>query len=139
MYDKILVPTDGSEGSEVAVQHAREIAVKFNSELHVVYVVDERISSTNEVLASMTDEFRDIGRKATENLKKQLKEVPTVTDIVQGVPHKMINSYAKEEDIDLIVMGTHGRTGLDRVLLGSTTEKVIRTSDIPVMTVKRPE
>jgi nucleotide-binding universal stress UspA family protein len=65
--------------------------------------------------------------------------VDTIEGVVaQGAPHRAILDYVDEQDIDLIVMGTHGRTGLDRYLLGSVTEKVVRLSDAPVLTVRMP-
>ncbi|MFB6217087.1 MAG: universal stress protein, partial [Candidatus Aenigmatarchaeota archaeon] len=62
-------------------------------------------------------------------------DVETVTKVVSGVPHSEIKRYVEDNDIDLITMGSHGRSGLDRLLIGSVAEKVIRTTDIPVMTV----
>jgi nucleotide-binding universal stress UspA family protein len=65
--------------------------------------------------------------------------VNTIEGVVaQGAPHQAILDYVDEHDIDLVVMGTHGRTGLDRYLLGSVTEKVVRLSDAPVLTVRMP-
>ncbi|EHK02150.1 UspA domain protein [Candidatus Haloredivivus sp. G17] len=58
---------------------------------------------------------------------------------MEGIPHREINTYTEENSVDLIIMGTHGRTGLDRVLVGSNTEKIVRTSEVPVMTVGRSE
>lgn len=141
MYDKILVPTDGSEGAEVAVSHAINIAEKFDAEVHTVYVVDVRADSTGDIMTSMMGQFEEIGEKATDAIAEELEEngITAVTDVGPGIPHKEINNYVEENDIDLIVMGTHGRTGLGRILMGSTTEKVVRTADVPVMTVKREE
>lgn len=141
MYDKILVPTDGSKGAEVAVDHAAEIAEKFDAEVYVLYVVDVRARTTADLWANILGEFHEIGENATEEIAKNIEEkgLNSVTEVTEGIPHKEINNYAEENSIDLIVMGTHGRTGLDRVLVGSNTEKVIRTSKVPVMTVGRSE
>lgn len=141
MYDKVLMPSDGSEGSEVALDHAIEIAEKFDAELHILYVVDTRISSTQEAMVGMMNHLKSIGENSTERIAEEARKrgVTTVKDIVEGVPHKEINNYVGENSIDMITMSTHGRTGLDRILIGSTTEKIIRTADIPVMTVKRNE
>lgn len=138
-YDRILVPTDGSEGAEVTVEHAAEIAEKFDAEVHTVYVVDVRAASTQEVILGLMEELREIGDRATESIAEQLQEsgVEAVTEVEEGIPHKEINSYVEENDINLVVMGTHGRTGLNRLMVGSTTEKVVRTSTVPVMTVRR--
>lgn len=141
MYDRILVPTDGSKGAEVAVKHAAEIGRKFDADIHVLYVVDVRASTAGDIWANMIGKFHEIGENATTEIAENLgkKGLNTVTEVTEGVPHREINNYAEEESVDLIVMGTHGRTGLDRVLVGSNTEKIVRTSEIPVMTVGRSE
>lgn len=141
MYNKILVPTDGSEGAEVSVEHAIEIAEKFDAEIHVLYVVDVRAKTTGDVWANMLGRFEEIGENATDEISNKIKErgLNAVKEVTEGIPHQEINRYVGENDIDLVIMGTHGRSGLDRVLLGSTTEKVVRTSEVPVMTVERNE
>lgn len=141
MYDKILVPTDGSEGSKKALEHAVNIAEKFDSQIHVLYIVDVRSASTQEVMLGMMEELREIGEESTEEFAEAVREkgLEAVTEVTEGVPHRGINSYVDENDIDMVVMGTRGRTGLDRVLVGSTTEKVVRTSEVPVMTVNRED
>lgn len=146
-YEKILLTTDGSERSEAAVDQAVKLARKFDAEPHILYVVDIGVNSS---YGSVTDlmsrlesvgNFEKIGEKATESIQKQVEEkglTPKVA-IKRGVPHRKILDYAEEEDIDIIVMSTHGRSGLDRMLLGSVTEKVIRSSKIPVLTVSHEE
>jgi len=140
-YDRVFVPTDGSELAEVAVDHAIEIADKFEAEVHVLYVVDIRASTPGAVWQNMMGEFHEIGENATTEIaeKMEKKGLDKFTEVTEGVPHREINNYAEEESLDLIVMRTHGRTGLDRVLVGSNTEKIVRTSEIPVMTVGRSE
>ena len=141
MYNKILLPTDGSEGAEIAVEHALDLAEKYGAELHILYVADVRVDSTSDMWANILGELEEIGGKATEEIAERAGKsgVETVTEVVRGIPHKEINSYVEENSIDLIAMGTHGRTGIDRVLLGSVTEKIIRTSDVPVLTVGRED
>ncbi len=141
MYGKILIPTDGSKGAEVAVDHALEIAGKFDAEIHVLYVVDLRVNRVSEIFSDMIGEFEEVGENATAAIKERIEEadLDAVTEVTRGVPSRSIKEYAEENGIDLIVMGTHGNTGLDRLLLGSTTEKVLRTSEVPVMTVRRNE
>ena len=141
MYSKILVPTDGSEGAEIAVEHALNLAEKFDSELHVMYVADVRVGSTGDMWTNMIGQLEEMGEEATSEIADQAKEngVATVTNVVRGVPHREINEYVEENGIEMIVMGTHGRTGIDRILLGSVTEKIVRTSKIPVMTVGRED
>jgi len=140
MYDKILVPTDGSEGSEVALDHATRLARQYDSEIHLIYVADVRTQNTGDVMANFMGELEKIGEEAVMSMREELDEIDDViTKVVKGIPHLEIIDYSDEEEIDLIVMGTHGRTGLDRILLGSVTEKVVRTSEVPVMTVGRED
>jgi nucleotide-binding universal stress UspA family protein len=141
MFDRILLPTDGSEGAERAAGHARTYARTFGATVHVVSVVDVRQYS------STSDELDDVGRKQRDRLREEAEdavataedalgdEVAVVTDILQGIPHESILDYAADSDADLLVMGTHGRTGLQRLLVGSTTERVARLADRPVLTV----
>jgi len=140
MYNKILVPTDGSEGSEVALEHARSLAEKYDSEVHILYVADVRTHNTGDIVHNIVGELEKIGEESVKSLKKELdSDSNVVTEVIKGIPHREITDYANEKEIDLIVMGTHGRTGLDRILLGSVTEKVVRTSKVPVMTVGRED
>lgn len=141
MYSKILLPTDGSEGAEVAVDHALGLAEKYGAEIHILYVADIRINSTADIWVNLLGELEEIGRKATEKISDKAEEtgIESFTEVIRGIPHEEINLYSEENNIDLIVMGTHGRTGLDRILLGSVTEKIIRTSGIPVLTVGRED
>ncbi len=141
MYEKILIPTDGSKGAEVAVEHALEIADRFDAEVHTLYVVDVRVNRVSDIFSDMLGEFEEVGENATAAIEERIEEadLDAVTEVVRGIPSRSIREYAEENSIDLIVMGTHGNTGLDRLLLGSTTEKVLRTSEVPVMTVRREE
>ncbi|MFB6189971.1 MAG: universal stress protein [Candidatus Nanohaloarchaea archaeon] len=144
MYEKILLTTDGSEGAEAAVAHAEDLAKKYGAELHILFVldigVDTSIGAVSDLMGELEEAGRltELGQEAVDSIEKELDpEVDAVTHVARGVPHKEITGYADENDIDLIVMSSRGRTGLDRVLLGSVTEKVLRSSDIPVLTVKR--
>lgn len=144
-FEKVLLPTDGSEESEKALDAAVDLARAYDGTVHVVYVVDIGVDTDYESVSNLMGELESsrklegIGEEATESLEAKLEErdVDSEIKIVRGVPHREINSYADEKDMDVIVMSTHGRTGLDRMLLGSVTEKVVRSSDIPVMTVRR--
>jgi len=139
MYNKILVPTDGSEESEVAVEHAESLAEKYDAEIHFLYVADVRTQNTGNIMPNLMSELEEVGKNATESLAEEAesKGLETVTEVRKGIPHRELNDYTDEEEIDLVVMSTHGRTGLDRVLLGSVTEKMVRTCQKPVMTVRR--
>jgi len=137
MYDSILVPTDGSVGSEKAIDRAIDVAKHYNADLHVVHVVDTRIGIEGGA-GTLLDELEAAGRDAIDRGVETATaaDVSTVEGAVaNGIPFRAILDYTEENDIDLVVMGTHGRTGLDRYLLGSVTEKVVRMSDVPVLTV----
>lgn len=141
MYDTILVPTDGSEGAKAAARHGLNLANAFDSQVQFLSVVDDRTYSSGlEGIDSEANDQREaLERQATnalQVLEELADETPSTyqTAVEHGAPHETILSYADEHDVDLISMGTHGRTGLDRYLLGSVAERVVRTSDIPVLT-----
>ena len=141
MYNKILLPTDGSEGSEAPLEHALSIAEKYDAELHVIFVADIRVDSSSDIWANVLGQLEEVGDEATDKLVEKIRDsdFEVSKEVIRGIPHKEINSYAEENDIDLITVGTHGRTGMDRILLGSVTEKIVRTSEIPVLTVGRKD
>lgn len=144
LYDRILVPTDGSAEGKRAVVHALELAVVHDADVHGLYVIDTAsyagmpMETSWEVVEEL---LQDDAESAVETVEEVASEydVDTSTDVVEGSPSKGIIRYAESEDCDLIVMGTHGRGGLDRLLLGSVTEKVVRGSSIPVLTVQVSE
>jgi nucleotide-binding universal stress UspA family protein len=139
MYETILVPTDGSEGANAAVQHAVDIAGKYDATLHALYVVDVRMSpiSTEMDRDEVIQLIDRSGERPTAPVldRAERKGIPATEAIRLGVPHGIIRDYVDENEIDLVVMGTHGRTGLEHALLGSTTERTVRTVDVPVLTV----
>jgi nucleotide-binding universal stress UspA family protein len=139
MYDRVLVPTDGSSASEGAVDHAIEIAKQYDATLHAIYVVDTAAYTSLEVGSDIVIEaLREEGTNVVEAVKSKAESagVTVETTVETGIVHRRIVDYVNEEDIDLVVMGTHGRTGVGRFLLGSVAEKVVRTADAPVMTVR---
>ncbi len=138
MYDRILVPTDGSKGSTRAMRHALEIAERFGSEIHVLCVVEGDESSIGGSGESTRRESAKQAIRKVVNVAAH-QDVDPVTMVGYGKPHEQIVRYAEENDVGLVVMGTHGRTGLDRYLLGSVAERVVRTSDVPVLTVSLGE
>jgi nucleotide-binding universal stress UspA family protein len=143
VYETILVPTDGSEGAETASRHAARLAAAFGSRLQILSVVDERAFSDELVAAGTavedrraTAEQRAADATAAIETLVESASVPCLTAVEEGVPDETIVSYADDHDVDLIAMGTHGRTGLDRVLIGSVAERVVRTSGVPVLTTR---
>jgi nucleotide-binding universal stress UspA family protein len=140
MYDRILVPTDGSSGTAKTLDHACAIASDNDATVHALYVVDRRLflaaedDTKDDVRASLEDE----GDAALDDARAAAEEagVEVVTERRDGIPHRAIVDYAAEIDADLVAMGTHGRTGRDRLAaLGSVTERVVETADRPVLVV----
>jgi len=144
MYDRILVPTDGSSGTAKTLDHACAIASDNDATLHALYVVDRRLflaaedDTKDDVRASLEDE----GTAALDDAADRGREagVDVVTERREGIPHRAIVDYADEIDADLVAMGTHGRTGRDRLAaLGSVTERVVETAERPVLVVNIEE
>ena len=140
MYDSILLPTDGSERAAAALEHALGAVDAYGADLHVVSVVDQRVVLAADA-AEKPDVEADLAEEAAEAVEKLAAEaeaagVSVTTATPNGVPHREILSYADASDIDLVVMGTHGRTGREKRLnLGSTTERVVKAADRPVLVV----
>ena len=128
--DRILVPTDGSDGARAAADHAIDLAKATDATLHALYVTPDGGD------AQSGDSTAPVEAVAERASKARLPNVETATRT--GRPHQAIAGYATEEEIDCIVMGTHGRTGLRRYLLGSVTERTVRFSPVPVVSVKAP-
>lgn len=135
MYDDILLTTDGSEESEIAIEHAKSLAEKYDAEVHVLYVSDVRAQMGDPTMEFVVENLEEAGNEAVDSVQDEIGNIDSTAEVRTGVPHREIINYAEEEGIDLICMSTHGRSGLDRVLIGSVTEKVIRKSSVPVLTV----
>ena len=144
---RILCPVDFSDSADHAMRYASALAETFGAELTLLHVVAPIVAALpGETLLPGTlqadiDELVDacrerleqtVGKLATSGLTVQHK-------VLNGVPFIEIIRYAREAEIDLIVMGTHGRTGLGHLLIGSVAERVVRKSPCPVLTVKHPE
>lgn len=140
MYDRILVPTDGSDCARAAADHAIGLARTHDATVHALYVLHLR-PSLEPNLEVVLETLESVGEEALVGVSRRGDDadVEVVTETRKGVPHEVICEYADEEEMDLIVMGTHGRAGLERVLLGSTTERVVRRSPVPVLTVHEEE
>lgn len=134
MFDTILVPTDGSECAEVALEYAEDLASRYDATIHVLCVVDSRTLENAPHYDEVKKERTDIAERTCNQFSES--DLAVERAVRTDVPHTAILKYAAEQDIDLIAMGTHGRTGVERYLLGSVTEKVVRLSDTPVLTVR---
>jgi nucleotide-binding universal stress UspA family protein len=141
MYDRILVPTDGSAGTRRAIDHAIQLADVHAATLHGLYVVNTASYasfSMETAWEGIGDMLRDEGEAAVDKIRSRAEaaDLRAETDVREGSPSREIVRYAEEVACDLIVMGTHGRGGIDRLLLGSVAERVVRASDVPVLTVR---
>ncbi|MBX0321628.1 universal stress protein [Halomicroarcula sp. F13] len=164
MYQRILFPTDGSAGSEAAMGHVVDLASTYGATVHVLYVADSENELSHMVMRDDDTGFSGMvkpddvemgsgmtapdtgGMQRLETAGQELvaavadefaaHDVETVTEVREGNPYRAIVNYADEADVDLVVMPTHGRRGIDRYLLGSVTEKVVRTARPPVLTVR---
>jgi len=140
MYDEILVPTDGSEGTTQVLDHAIEIAGNHDATLHAISVMDQRVylAAEDDERDEIIDRLRRDAEAAIEDVADRIVEtdLDLETAVVDGTPYKEILGYADEHDIDLVTIGTHGRTGRDRLEnLGSVTERVVREADRTVLVV----
>lgn len=139
---RILAPTDFSTCSQKALAYATAFAEKFGAELHVVHVVEDLsplLPASGLGLPVLTEAIREIHEKADAALAALNvgdSSVKVVKAIRNGLPHQEIAAYAKETEVDLIVLGTHGRSGFVHVLLGSIAEKTVRHAPCPVLTVR---
>jgi nucleotide-binding universal stress UspA family protein len=138
MYENVLLPFDGSDGAAETLHHAAEIAHWADATIRVLYVADTNRDSVTVVEGQTVDVLEREGRDIVEEAAKTLETlgVSYRTDVLQGNPAPTIVEYADEYDQDLIVMPTHGREGLSRYLAGSVSEKVVRLSSVPVLSVR---
>ncbi len=139
----ILLPTDFSTNSATATEYACELATKFDAELHLLHTLEIHPVATPDfgmglALPRYAEESKEVTEKALHGVidANWSKGRKVVHAIVEGSPVKEIVRYARTQNIDLIVISTHGRTGLAHVLMGSVAENVVRTAPCPVLTVR---
>lgn len=140
---RILLPTDFSPCSDAAVKYACELATRFDAQLHILHTLEIHPSLTPEFgMGLVLPQYLKESRAAADKLlaavldPKWAADRTVVRTVVEGSPRVEIVRYAREHDIDLIVLSTHGRTGLPHVILGSVAENVVRTAPCPVLTVR---
>jgi len=142
-YRNIVIATDGSENTQKAISYGIKIAKISGATVHALYVVDTSSLSQSWTAGweTMYEILKNGGQKAISQVKEygeasgiEVKEV-----LLEGHPSSEIIDFAENSDIDLIVMGTLGKTGLDRFLMGSVAEKVVRNSKVPVLVVRSGE
>jgi nucleotide-binding universal stress UspA family protein len=143
----ILVPTDFSEASDAALMYGRELAGRFGATLHLLHVTDNlQLTAFADIYAAPLMELQT---KIDENARVRLAELAIDSDhsgpptrqtvTTSATPAFAITEYARNNAIDLIVMGTHGRGPLTHLLMGSVAERVVRVSPCPVLTVRHPQ
>jgi len=138
MYDTILVPTDGSDPANRAVEHAVDLAGKYGAALHTMYVVDTArygdpaLSSTELVLTELEEEGGELLDRVADRADNEGVEVTTF--VCHGKPHEEIRDYADEIDADVIVIGYQGQSHTRTDIMGSVTQRVLQSVDRPVLT-----
>lgn len=145
-FETILFATDFSESSDHAFGYAYSMAEKFAARLVILHVINEPVDLRGFYVPHISfdkleEEIEQGAQKLMEQFERKfLKDFKNFESIVSpGIPYDEIIKRAEAENADLIVVGTHGRTGLDHVLFGSTAEKVVRKSPVPVMTIRHKE
>lgn len=143
-YDEVLLATDGSAGATAALDHAVAVAAATDARLHALGVVDvtgvgfgPEYTVPSDVLGGLESVVHDAVADAVD--RAEARGLAAVGEVRQGTPARGILDYAEAAGVDLVAVGTAGRTGLGRILLGSTAERVVRRSTPPVLTVRRPE
>lgn len=152
MYKRILVAFDGSEPSQRALAEAMKLAKEAHAALHVLHIVDEFLVSSTPDASYMSTAYYADAIQALQASGRQILERATQAAAAEGIAIEttleetigsrvadLIVAKAKEWQADLIVMGTHGRRGLRRIVLGSDAEWVLRSTPIPVLFVRAPE
>lgn len=139
----ILYPTDFSQGARAAMDYAVSLAMDYRARLILLYVIQD-ISIAEWYVPStiaadnLVEDMEKGARKEMETwafeARQQVEDIETL--VIRGIPFVEIVKTAKEKDVDMIVIGTHGRTGIDHMLFGSTAEKVLRKAPCPVLTVR---
>jgi len=144
--ERILFPTDFSEGSMHALHYAVDLTRHYNAKLYILHVIYDIARATESHIPHISadeiyDEMKRWAMKEFETCCiEEIRGLPEVEKVViKGIPHEEIVRFAADKKIDMIVMGTYGRTGLQKLIFGDTAEKVVKKAPCPVMTVKIPE
>jgi nucleotide-binding universal stress UspA family protein len=136
MFSRILVPTDFSAPSDAALAYARGLAGTFDATLHLLHVLENEFLRpvVADPQALETAALRHLQKRLTDDDRRRFHAIPAIER--SDAPADEIVSYARTQDIDLIVMGTHGRSGMAHLLVGSVAEKVVRAAPCPVLTLR---
>lgn len=135
----ILCPIDFSDHSHAALRYATSLAREYDAELHIVHVHDETVAYTSGGFSGYTQPGDvDVEKTNFEKIEPPVPNLKYKRTFIVGHPADELMAYATDNHVDLIVLGTHGRTGLSRLLMGSVAEAVVRRAACPVLTLKRP-
>jgi nucleotide-binding universal stress UspA family protein len=144
-FERILTAIDFSENSDFAFEYALTLARQFNSELTILHVINEPVDLRGFYVPHIS--FEQLEKEIEEGAEKMMEKFCQTrmgdfntykTAIVTGIPYEEITKKAEDVAASLIVLGTHGRTGLDHIIFGSTAERVVRSSSCPVLTIRMP-
>jgi len=138
MYDRILLATDTSDNAQRATDQALDLAREYGAELHAVYVIETRTGYDNAIVDPDTvrQNLREDGEEALAAIEADGEpDVSVVTSVKEGIPHEELLSYTENQGIDLVVMGSKGQSAFKTILLGSTTEALLRADQVPVLVV----
>ncbi|RMX06064.1 universal stress protein [Corticibacter populi] len=147
MYQHIMVPIDGSETSLHAIEHAKAIGKAFGGSVLVLYVIDpypftgigtDLAYGQAQYVAETSEQARDALARARQELEQAGLQVETLS-LEGSIVQNTISQVVQERGIDLVVMASHGRSGLEKFLLGSTTDRVLGSVQVPVLVVRRPD
>ena len=135
--EDVLLATDGRPGVETAVEYGLDLADAYGATVHAMYVVNDVHSRLNRVLEA----FEEIGERSTSDIAERAGErgLEVSRSIERGLPHEEIAAYATDHDVDLVVVGTESRSGLDRMAAGSVSHRFIAGSPVPVLSARTLE
>ena len=146
VFKKILFPTDFSVASDYAMSYAISMAKRYKAQFFLLHVVDTTYDISGFYIPHISaeklmQEMEDAAEKKLTNIRSAISRRIKTCEIVvkSGIPHKEILKFAKDKGVDMIIMGTHGKAGLDHLLFGSTTERVLRQASCPVLTIRPPK
>ncbi|MBX0294575.1 universal stress protein [Haloarcula nitratireducens] len=137
MYDDILFPTDGSDMAASVLEYVADVAAAHDATLYVLHVADTNRDSVSAIQGEVVDALEEAGERIVSETTERVRDrgIDVRSDVVQGDPARTIVEYADRIGADLVTLPTHGRSGLERVLLGSVTERVVNTAPVPVLVV----
>ena len=141
MYENILIPTDGSDAATTAARYGLFLAERTGATAHVLSVVDpdrygtDIVGDVDDLVRRQQSRLHDRAHGVVDEVAA-LAPVPVETHVVEGRPRRVLATAIRERDIDLVAMGTHGRSGVDRYLLGSLAEHTLRTAGVPVLVTR---